>query len=370
MKRIILSMAATLVATVFSAGVPLMAQTPKNIEYVYTEATQLTHIGKLCTDTPNPYHRVDTVRFKGFTKGENQQMRSSAGQAVLFRTNSTSISILPEYGQVNRPVNGTDYAYVGFDLYIKDKNGKWLWAAAKCNNEKNQANALQLIKDMDGSEHECMLYLPVYAELYSLKIGVDKGATLEAMENPFRCRIGIFGSSYTQGISCSRAGMSYPMQLQRMTGYQFLSLGASGNCKMQPYFADVINAYDFDAFVFDCFSNPDAKMIEERLEPFIQKIRAVHPNEPLIFQQTIYRENRNFNMGTEKIERAKQETAARLMKEMCRKYKNVYFIQTNATSPDHESTVDGIHPDDYGYTLWARSIKKPVERILRKHGIR
>ena len=34
---------------------------------VWTEASDLTLIGKLFPDTPNPYHRIDTVKYKGFT---------------------------------------------------------------------------------------------------------------------------------------------------------------------------------------------------------------------------------------------------------------------------------------------------------------
>ena len=164
--------------------------------------------------------------------------------------------------------------------------------------------------------------------------------------------------------------MSYPMQLMRWTGLQFLSLGCSGNCKMQPYFAEVLCDADVDALVFDSFSNPDATMIKERLFPFIEKIQSAHPDIPLIFQQTIYREKRNFDLATEKKENDKQEMAAKLMKEACRKYKNVYFIQTNATDELHETSVDGIHPGDYGYTLWAKSIEKPILKILKKYGIR
>jgi lysophospholipase L1-like esterase len=125
-----------------------------------------------------------------------------------------------------------------------------------------------------------------------------------------------------------------------------------------------------DAFVFDCFSNPDAKMIEERLFPFIEKIQAAHPGKPLIFQQTIYREGRNFSQSTEAKESAKQAMAEKLMKEAVKKYDDVYFIQTNATDQMHSTSVDGIHPSDYGYTLWAESIRKPILKILKKYGIR
>ena len=132
---------------------------------------------------------------------------------------------------------------------------------------------------MSTKEKECMLYLPIYSELYSVKIGVKEGSRIEPLESPFRHRIGIFGSSFTHGISTTRAGMSYPMQLMRWTGLQFLSLA-------------------------------------------------------------------------------------------CRKYDNVYFIQPDATDSMHETSADGTHPSDHGYTLWAQSIRKPMLKILKKYGIR
>ena len=112
-------------------------------------------------------------------------------------------------------------------------------------------------------------------------------------------------------------------------------------------------------------------MINERLFPFIEKIQSAHPDIPLIFQQTIYREKRNFCLSEEEKESAKQEMAAKLMKEACKKYKNVYFIETpDAADELQETSVDGTHPNDYGYTLWAKSIEKPLLKILKKYGIK
>jgi lysophospholipase L1-like esterase len=183
--------------------------------------------------------------------------------------------------------------------------------------------------------------------------------------------VGIFGSSYTHGSSTSRGGMTYPAQFSRNTGIQLLSLGCSGNCKMQPYFAEVLCNADVDAFIFDAFSNPDAKMIEERLFPFIEKLQTTHPDIPLIFQKTIRRERRNFDLQHEEYEQAKMDMAEKLMKEACKKYKNVYYVDTtNATSYDNNAQVDGVHPDNYGYSLWAKSIEKPVLKILKKYGIK
>lgn len=358
----------TIVALAFASAM-LSAQTPKNVVYEFTEASDLNLIGKIHKDTPNPYHRVDTVKYKGFTVGENRQVRCPAGLAVLFKTNSTSISVKTEYGWEYNAVNTMPIAYRGYDLYIKDGD-QWLWAGSGATKPENGKDNLVIVKDMDKTEKECMLYLPIYSEVYSVKIGTDKGSKIEALESPFRHRIGIFGSSFTHGISTSRPAMSYPMQLMRWTGLQFLSLGCSGNCKMQPYFGEVLCDAEVDALVFDAFSNPNAKMIEERLFPFIEQLQKSHPDIPLIFQQTIYRERRNFNTSVEAGENAKQEMAAKLMKEACKKYKNVYFIQTDATDELHETSVDGTHPGDYGYTLWAKSIEKPLLKILKKYGIK
>ncbi|MBQ5983413.1 MAG: SGNH/GDSL hydrolase family protein [Bacteroidales bacterium] len=359
MKKIL----AAALAVLLPFCVSLRAQT------VYTEASSLTLTGKLFPDTPNPYHRVDTVRFKGFTTGENLQVRESSGLAVAFRTNSTFIRVKTEYGTIQYPMNTNGIAAKGYDLYIR-KDGKWLFAAAGAKGNGNEDQELDLIKNLDGQMHECLMYLPLYSEVRSVKIGTSTGSVIEAIPNPFRHRVGIFGSSYTHGSSTSRGGMTYPAQFTRNTGIQLLSLGCSGNSKLQPYFADALSAADVEAFIFDSFSNPNPDQIRERLFPFIEKIQAAHPGKPLIFQRTIYRESRNFNTGSDASERAKMEMADSLMKIACKKYKDVYYIYPDATSPDHLASVDGTHPTNYGYTLWAKSIEKKVLRILKKYGIK
>ena len=92
---------------------------------------------------------------------------------------------------------------------------------------------------------------------------------------------------------------------------------------------------------------------------------------PLIFIRTIYRENRNFNIRRDAIEKAKIATADSVMAVAVKRYKDVYYIKTSdASTPDHETSLDGTHPSDIGYYLWAQSIRKPLVRILHKYGIR
>lgn len=344
-------------------------------KYVYTEASEMTLVGKLMPGkTANPYHRVDTTLYKGFTKRENHMVRMCSGMGCVFKTDSKSISILTEYGQMDDPVNTNIISARGYDLYIR-KDGKWHWAGSGVSPRKDMGRPITIVDKMDGSEHECLLYFPTYTEVKSIKIGVEKGAELQPIENPFSHRIAIWGSSFTHGSSTTRAGMTYPAQFSRMTGLQLLSLGCSGRCLLQDYYCDVLVDVDADAFIFDTFSNPRDEMIRERLVPFIDRMIEAHPGKPMIFQQTIYREKRNFNTVEEEKEQAKMDVVVSIFNEIKstpegrKKYKDVYLIFPDACPDSHEASVDGVHPDNYGYTLWAKSIRKPVVKILKKYGI-
>ena len=359
---------------VLLAGLVTTGMAAQNM--VYTEASDLTIVGKLMPGmTSNVYHRVDTVRYKGFNEVENLQVRETSGMSCAFRTNSRTISIQTVYGEVGWPYNTNGISARGYNLYIK-KDGRWLFAGTAAPERNQLDKAITIAGHMDGSEHECLLYFPLYSEEYSIKIGVEQGSTLEALENPFRHRIAIWGSSYTHGSSTSRSGMTYPAIFSRRTGLQMLSLGCSGNCRLQDYFCDVLCDVEADAFVFDCFSNPNARTIRAKLQPFIDRMIAAHPGKPMIFQQTIYRENRLFDTKLERTESEKMHAADSIMRaikstpEGRKKYKDVYFIHPDCSTKDHEGQVDGTHPGNYGYSLWEASIEKKIVRILRRYGIR
>lgn len=344
------------------------AAAPK--EYKFTEASALTLTGQLFTDNPNPYHRLDTVRFKGFSKGENRLVREAAGLACAFRTNSTVITVKTQYLSPRSIDNTTGICTRGYDLYIKD-GGRWVYAASKSQAESRESENLVLIDGLkEGRNYECLLYFPIYSELGSVQIGIDKNADIEALDYPFRGRVVLFGSSFSQGFCSARSGMSYAAVFSRRTGIEIINLGVSGSCTLQPYFADaLIAAPAVDAYLFDTFSNPSAAMIRERLFPFIEKIQAARPGVPLIFQQTIRRESRNFSSKSESVEAAKMAVADSLMKIAVKKYKDVYYIKPDASSDLYATCTDGTHPDDYGHYLWERSIEKPLLRILRRYKV-
>lgn len=318
--------------------------------------------------TENPYHRADTSAY-GFEGQERNLVMCSGGLALHFKTNSKSIKILPEYGYVYNGRTTNLLSVLGFDMYIRE-GGKWLWAGAAVQKADTEDKPVTLVANMNGKEHECLIYLPMYSELRRLKVGLDQGASMIPCNPDSKYRIVVHGSSFTMGVSTSRSGMAYPMQFARRTGLDVRGFGMSGNCKLQPAFAKALADAQFDALLLDAFSNPTPEQIIERLFPFIETVQAAHPGVPLIFQRTIYRENRNFDLKKNADEAYRIQVADSLMKIACKRYKDVYYIYPNATSKDHDSSVDGTHPGDYGYTIWEQSIEKTVQKILKKYGIR
>lgn len=336
----------------------------KDLKYV--DAGQLTLINK-AIETPRRYARIDTVKYTGFTDYQRRDLvQHSAGLALAFKTNSNEIRVSPVFIKRKGTYNQNPINTEGFDLYIK-KDGQWLWAASRA--VRRNAKSGSLTENMAPGEKECLLYLPNFAIVDSVFIGVDSTAYVEPIANPFRHKVVFHGSSFTHGTCAPRPAMSYPIQFERATGIQVCNLGMSGNAKMQQSYARVLADTEADAFVFDTFSNPTTEEIAERFDDFVATIRAKHPVTPIVFMQTIYCEYRNFNTDEDAKETVKMAMAEKKVREAMERDPNIYWIVPSLGS-GHEATVDGIHPSGDGYTMWMESIRQPLLDILAKYNIR
>ena len=286
MKRLFLA----LICAAMVVSVSAQKKAPK-IDFV--DATQLTLVGKLC-ETTNPYHRVEVEKYPEFNKTEARLLQMSSGLAIAFSTNATAIYVKAEFGDV---IQWSQYAPIattsGFNLFIKNAEGEWTWAASKAHktipNAKNHdktSKPLPVVTGLSRELKECIIYLPLYSELDGLEIGVNKGATIEALPMPFRHKIAVFGSSFTHGSCASGAGLTWPAFLSRSTGMQLCSFGMSGNSKLQAVMGQILGETKADAYICDAFSNPSVTQIGARIRPFIEAIRKSNPNAPIIFIYT------------------------------------------------------------------------------------
>lgn len=335
----------------------------------YVDAAKLNVIGK-ALPVAKPFARIDVEKHSFNDATIDRYAGYSTGLAIAFKTDSKTIAAKWTTGPGNAGDNMTAISNKGMDLYIK-KDGKWVFAGVARPDMKNPPydnHAGTVVANMEEGVKECLLYLPLFDRVDHLEIGVDEGSDIRPMDNPFKHRIIVKGSSVTHGASASRPGMTYAARLSRDTGWYCINLGFSGRSKLQKEYAVFLAQVEADAFIFDTFSNPSAEIIYENFNQFVDIIRETHPETPMIFMQTERRESRNFNQNSEKFESDKQKAAEEMVKARMKTDKNIYFITSeDFLGHDHEATVDGSHPTDLGFTYMLESITPQIKKILKKY---
>lgn len=350
----------------FLMGIPsLWGQ--NTTKQIYFDAKKFTLIGKI-TETPEFYHRVDTAKYREMPRVVKSLFTNSSGLAIMFKTNSNAIYAKWSTANPNSMSNMTDIAHKGLDLYIKRDN-KWVFAGV--GRPTGNSTKTELVSGMTDDEKECLLYLPLYDELKSLEIGISENCYVEALPNPFRHRVLIYGSSITQGASASRPGMAYPSRMSRSLGIEFINFGLSGNGKMEKTVADMIKEMDADAYILDCVPNPNPKEITERTAYLVTEIRKHHPEAPIILVSGGWRENANFNIKSKELLLQKNENFKNEYSKLKDSgVKNLYYIEGNILGDDHEGTADSIHPNDLGFDRMIQSMQPAIAQILQQHGIK
>lgn len=332
---------------------------------VYRPATDFTLVGKILP-TQQVYHRVDTMEHPGMPRAVKRLVTNSAGLAIAFKTNSTSISAKWCTSSRKTLPNMTAIAYEGLDLYIK-QNGRWQFAGVGRPN--GDCTEYTLVSNMGEGEKECLLYLPLYDETLSLEIGVAAGAAIQPSPNPFQRRILMYGSSILQGASASRPGMAYPARLSRDTGLNFLNLGLSGSAKMERAVADMIATVSADAFVLDCVPNSSPEEIRERTSYLVNTIRQHHPKAPILVIPSTFREHGAFDQKVGGRVKAQNGQIEKEVSKLLRSgVKDLYLLSYDkGLGHDHEGTIDGSHPNDLGFDRMLQELKPQLLSIFGKY---
>ena len=349
----------------------IVSATAQKRELAYVDASTLTIINKI-QDGGGAFDRLDVERYKSLTKSAKNAFRQSTGLALVFSTDSRNIYVRWSVEPRKFVANSTDIHMRGMDIYIRH-NGKWTFAGVAA--PKSDPTILEfeapLVRRMGEGVKECLVYLPTYVHINSLEIGVDKGATIKAMPSPFKHKVVFVGSSLTHGEGNPRPGLIYVAQLGRRLNVETPNFGHSGQCKLQQHFIDIVCDNEADAFVFDAFSNSPAYIINERLYDFVKQIRAKHKDTPLIFLQTEVRRSALFDLGAKKRNDDQMAAAEKMMKVVCKDFKNVYFINPAFDlGTDNEGTVDGSHLTDLGIDRALKVIEPKLRKILSRHGIK
>lgn len=334
----------------------------------YVNANTLIVVGK-AKPTVQWTQRIDPAETAPMPKTVQGLAMNSAGIAVLFETNSPIISAKWSLAEDKYMANMTPIAHSGLDLYCF-KNGKWQYVSV-ARPEKGKIDQQQVIvRRMDTTVKQFMLYLPLYNSVNSVEIGVAKESMIRIPQKTAidrTKRIVVYGSSIVQGASASRSGMAYPAIIQRKMNADIINLGFSGNAKMEMEVAKYLATVDAACYVLDCIPNQTPEQVSERAVPFIKYLRSKKPETSIILVESVIRENGFFDQQVGENVRKQNENIRSAYEQLMKEnYKKIYYIAAkDFMLADHDGTIDGVHLTDLGFNSIADVVLQMIRKVVR-----
>lgn len=325
--------------------------------------------GRGWTNTASFYDRLP-ARAEGLVRKPVWDLsRNSAGMCVRFVTDAM---VLRARWALTDPwlylPNTTAIGKSGLDLYVKTENG-WHWLAV--GQPTGQTNEVTLIEKLLPGKREYLLYLPLYNGTRFVEIGVPTNRVIQKAP-PWgggeRKPIVFYGTSILQGLSASRPGMVHSAILGRRFNYPTINLGFSGNGKMEPEMAELLAELDPSIYVLDCLPNMVADEIKARVEPFVKKIRAAHPQTPIVLVEDRTMQDSFLIQGRMEWYHLKGRAELKAAYEHLKNSgdTSLYYIEgEHLFGDDGEGSTDGSHPNDLGFMRQADVFAKVLGPLLK-----
>lgn len=320
------------------------------------------------------FYRLPIREKENITSGAWDAGECTSGGRVRFKTDSTQLKLSINHGYATEdnallsmwhmPSTGKS----GIELYLgsPDHMAFWLVTTPK---KTSEPYIHTYFTDEPKQLREFTLYLPNYANLAELKIGVDPNAVIEKpTEYKTKKPIVYYGTSITQGGCASRSSHSFPAIISRRLNADFVNLGFSGAGRSEPIMAKLMAEIDASVYVVDPVANMTPELMKERYEKFITILRQAKPNTPIILMTRLkcsYDINPNSSDDYKKLHEPLYATYEKFKEQGD---KNIYVFDTGALiepGGDHP-TVDGLHLTDRGFYMVADKLSPLIEKILDK----
>ena len=326
-------------------------------DFFLIEGTTLTD-----SEKENLYDRLPSS-YKGKVRDAVWSLsKSSAGISVRFLSNSTTIRVKWELLNDAKMNHMAETGIKGIDLYFRN-NGKWQYLNTA--RPAGKVNDYLLISNMDPVMREYRLYLPLYDGVTELEIGIDSLSSILKPERTNNKPIVFYGTSITQGGCASRPGMVHTSIISRKLDVECINFGFSGNGRMEKPLAELISGIDALFYVLDGTNNMTPEQIHENAIPLVEIIREKHPGTQIVFVEGLLNDKSYLDQKTRDAENAKNIALKKEFDEMKnRGFRNIYYIeQSGGKGTDFESTVDGVHLTDLGFSRYADFLLKEFRRI-------
>lgn len=363
-----------------------IADTAQELKWVDVSTDKTVEVNGLAWFEENEgrFIRLPLARKEEITKNAWAMSLCPSTARVRFKTDSPTLIVKVDHGMSS--TNKEDFtmwqmsdvsrlsmwhmasgAVSGIDIYIGEPGSTSYWTTTRPQKADGEYEHTYF-KDWTREMREFTLYLPAYAELKSLKIGVAQDSqvlkpTAYAHEKP----IVVYGTSITQSGCSSRGSNGFVAIMGRRLNSDVINLGFSGSGCGEPEIAQMISEIDASMYIVDSVANMNEKFMDERFETFVMTLRNARPNIPIVLMTKIH-------YAAEAVSASERARYSRIHKALYETYdklkaqgdKYVYIFDTGKIIPyggDHP-TVDGVHLTDTGYYMIADSLVPFVKEIL------
>lgn len=304
------------------------------------------------------YKRMPSEIAEKVSDGVKYLNNHTSGGRILFETDSPYIALSAK-GKSDHMPHMPFTGSKGFDLYILE-NGEFVYYRTFtpswiiCDEFEN------IVEFDDSRKRKIMIHFPLYGGVSELNLGFDGESSVETFDPYKEGELFVYyGSSITQGGCASRPGNNFPAIVSRKIMSDFLCLGFSGNAHGEDEMIEYIANLPMSVFVMDYDHNDmlEPEKLAVRHPKLYNAVRAKHPDIPVIIMSAPW----------SKALEAKKKISHKVVSSTYEKAKkngdNVYFVDgMNFFNGEYAdcATVDGCHPNDYGFVRMAEAVLKVI----------
>lgn len=304
--------------------------------------------------------RMDLETATKVNNGVRLLTANTSGGRLRFSTNSKRLEIRVKYNQLNIMSHMALEGSSGFML-IEESEDEASCFCKMLPPTIDQKNGYNLQIDLLGGKmRDYILWFPLYNEVTSLTIGLEKNAKIENGKKYKKIKpILYYGSSITQGGCASRPDNSYPALISKWTNVDFINLGFSGSGLAEENMIKYLSQIDCSLFVCDYDHNaPNVEYLKETHYRVYEIFRKAKKDIPIIF----------LTAPSNSFEKALRDKRKQIIKNTYNKAKkqgdkNVYFIDGENLLGKKDRIncmVDNCHPTDLGFYRMAKRIYNKI----------
>jgi len=295
----------------------------------------------------------------------------TAGVQLRFKADAPKIMLRYKVHHTETSATMTSIGCQGFDIFTGSKNKMFRDVFQRQGGEADSFEGAVFGSwyTVEKEMREFTLNFPLYAGVSDFEIGFPEGTKLEApTPYPDPRPIVHYGTSIQQGGCASRPGACSDNKITRMLNRPVLNYGFSGAGLGEPGIAKYLASIENPAmYILDYDANAWPDGIQKTLSPFLDILRAAHPETPILLVSSLPFTPDDFSREFGgRHERLTQLYLAELQKRRAAGDKNLHFLdgQSLLGPEPFECLVDGVHASDLGFHEIAKRMAPVIERIL------